>query len=150
MTKHFAIPAFFVVVAIGLFTCKETTTHPSAQPLPADPYERWNSYNLHNYTFDQIRACFCIDGGEKMRVTVRSDTVVKVVRLSDGSEVQYPRFAFYFTIDSLFGLIRHSMGDSLVIFYNSQYGYPEQLDINPQSHPVDGGVLYETSNLQVP
>ena len=149
MNKSAVLLLAMVIAATG-FSCKENSAVTDGQPLPADPYERWNSYNLHNYTFDQLRACFCIDGGEKMRVTVRSDTVVKVVRLSDSSEVQYPRLAFYFTIDSLFGIIRHSTADSLVIVYNSQYGYPEQLDINPQLHPVDGGVLYETSNLQIP
>lgn len=82
-----------------------------------------------------------------MRVTVRSDTISSVIRISDTSVVAYP---FYFTVDSLFGIIRNSKTDSLVIRYNKQYGYPEYLDINPQLHPVDGGVLYKTSNLQIP
>ena len=145
-----AVLLLAAVIALTGFSCKENSTVPDGQPVPDNPYERWNSYDLHNYTFDQIRACFCIEGGEKMRITVRSDTVVKVLRLSDSGEVQYPRMAFYFTIDSLFGIIRHSAADSLVITYNSRYGYPEKLDIDPQLHPVDGGVLFEISNLQIP
>jgi hypothetical protein len=69
-----------------------------------------------------------------------------MVRISDNTKVISP---YYFTIDSLFGIINNSKNDSLVIKYNSIYGYPEYLDINPQLHPVDGGVLYETSNLNI-
>jgi hypothetical protein len=82
-----------------------------------------------------------------MRITVRSDTVAQIKRVSDASVITFP---YYLTIDSLFGIIRNSKTDSLVIRYNDQYGYPEYLDVNPQLHPLDGGVLYETSNLQVP
>ena len=91
--------------------------------------------------------CFCLNAGELVHITVRSDTISSVIKISDTSIVTYP---IYFTVDSLFGIIRNSKFDSLVIRYNKKYGYPEYLDINPQLHPVDGGVLYETSNLQIP
>ena len=81
-----------------------------------------------------------------MRITVRSDTISSIIRVSDTSVVTNP---FYLTVDSLFGIIRNCETDSLVVRYNKQYGYPEYLDMNPQLHPVDGGVLYETSNLQI-
>jgi hypothetical protein len=82
-----------------------------------------------------------------MRITVRSDIVAQIKRVSDASVITFP---YYLTIDSLFGIIRNSKTDSLVIRYNDQYRYPEYLDVNPQLHPLDIGVLYETSNLQVP
>ena len=85
-----------------------------------------------------------------MRITVRSDTVVSVRKLIDSSLVTFPNSAWYLTVDSLFSIIRNTKGDSLVITYNLNYGYPEKLDINPQQHPFDGGVLYQTSNLQIP
>ena len=85
-----------------------------------------------------------------MRITIRSDSLAQVKRLSDSPVLSYPGYTWYLTVDSLFGIIRNSKTDSLVISYNSRYGYPERLDITPQLHPVDGGVLYETSNLQVP
>ena len=79
-----------------------------------------------------------------MKITVRSDTIYSVRRVSDNSKVVHP---YYFSVDSLFGIFRNSEDDSLVIRYNLKYGFPEYLDINPQLHPIDGGVLYETSNL---
>jgi len=117
-----------------------------SEPDPQTSYELWRSQNLHDYSIDQSRMCFCINAGELVRITVRSDTIYGVIKISDTSIVTYP---IYFTVDSLFGIIRNSKADSLVTRYNTQYGYPEFLDIDPQLHPVDGGVLYKTSNLQI-
>jgi len=84
-----------------------------------------------------------------MRVTVYADTVESVLRLSDSTQLPYSQFSLYHSIDSLFWFIRNAPGDSLVVKYDERYGYPKWLDIDPQLHPVDGGVLYETSNLRL-
>ena len=134
------------VLLLLLLGCREYTS----QPPPVDPYERWRFYGLHNYTIDQARICFCAEGGQTMRITVRSDTIASVMKLSDNSAVPHPTSTLYLSVESLFGIVRNPHTDSLVATYNETYGYPETLDINPQLHPVDGGVLYKTSNLQVP
>lgn len=85
-----------------------------------------------------------------MRVTIRKDTVMKVIKLSDNTVLPYGEAKQYITVDSLFAIIRNPKGDSLVVTYNQKYGFPEKLDINPQQHPVDGGILYITTNLQIP
>ena len=85
-----------------------------------------------------------------MRLVVRSGAIVSVTRLSDGMPLDSTASSWYLTVDSLFSIIQHPRQDSLVVQYNAQYGYPEVLDVNPQLHPVDGGVRYETSNLQMP
>jgi len=134
------------VLLLILVGCKDQAT----QPLPVGPYERWKSYGLHDYSIEQTRICYCQQGGQTMRIAVRSDTIASVTNLSDGSTVSYPISRVYRSVDSLFSTIRNARTDSLVITYNKTYGYPERLDINPQLHPVDGGVLYITSNLHVP
>lgn len=136
-----------ILLGILLICCPACKKEQSSQPIQQTPYEKWQSRSFHDYTIDQTRSCYCPHGGELVRITVRSDTVAQVIRISDTSVVTYP---FCLTIDSLFGIIRNSRTDSLVIRYNDQYGYPEYLDVNPQLHPVDAGFLYETSNLRVP
>jgi hypothetical protein len=133
------------LLLLTLVSCNDR----GSDPMP-NAYERWRSYGLHDYAIDQIRVCYCVDGGQAMIVTVRADSVASVLRLSDGTQLSQTASRFYLTVDSLFGIIRYAHGDSLVIQYNPQYGYPERLDINPQLHPVDGGMLYETSNLRAP
>lgn len=140
MNIHFIL--FPVLLTVLLLSCNHTT-----QPSTLSPYEQWRALNLHDYTIDQSRECYCLSGGEVMRVMVRADTVASVARISDNVSVPSD---WYYPIDSLFGIIQHGTPDSLVVKYNSQYGYPEYLDIDPQMHPVDGGALYQTSNLQIP
>jgi hypothetical protein len=130
-----------LLLALVLFGCMD-------QGL--DPYERWRSYDPPDYTIDQVRDCFCELAGQAVRISVRADTIASVVNLADGSEVPDQMARWFLTVDSLFGIIRNSSADSLVMTFNETYGYPEMLDINPQLHPVDGGVLYRTSNLRIP
>jgi hypothetical protein len=84
-----------------------------------------------------------------MRVVVVADSVSSITRISDGRDLTSDERTAYFTIDSLFGLIHSGAGDSIVVRYDETFGYPTYLDINPQLHPVDGGVLYQTSDLMV-
>jgi hypothetical protein len=134
-----------IVLTCALASCGDHGTGPVS-----DPFERWQSHHFHDYTIDQMRICYCINGGQTMTITVRADTIARVVRVSDGTQLSSSSSGAYLTVDSLFGVIRHAHGDSLVVAYNGDFGYPERLDINPQLHPVDGGALYETSNLRVP
>jgi hypothetical protein len=131
-----------VILAILLLSCNHAT-----KPAYQYPYEQWRSLNLHDYTIDQSRECYCIGAGVTVRLTVRADTIANVTKLS-GTDTMFSQY--YCTVDSLFAFIRRVSPDSLVVKYNSQYGYPEHLDLYPQMHPVDGGEVYETSNLQVP
>ncbi|HEX9252762.1 MAG TPA: DUF6174 domain-containing protein [Ignavibacteriaceae bacterium] len=134
--------SLFFFILLFFFSCnKEQVSESNA----ITSYELWRSKNFHNYSIDQSRSCFCPDAGELVRITVRSDSIFSVIKISDNSVITS---SHYFTVDSLFGIINNSGNDSLAVRYNAFYGYPEFLDINPQLHPVDGGVLYETSNLQ--
>ena len=133
-----------LTLSLCLLSCKDETT----TGLPSDPLARWESFNLHNYTIDQTASCFCPTGGSKMLVTVRSDTVFSVLRLSDNTTLTFAEAQLYHSIDELFETIQ-TISDSIVVRYNDAYGYPEYLDIDPAGHPVDAGVLYETTNLQI-
>ena len=135
--------AMFLLFTV--FGCEELTNTTDF----SSHYMQWQSQNIHDYTIEQARYCFCPDGGQKVQITVRDDSVYSVLRLSDSMIIPYPNSARYLTVDSLFAIIENNESDSLVVEYDSIYGYPTKLDINPQLHPVDGGILYETSNLRI-
>jgi uncharacterized protein DUF6174 len=138
--------AISMIVGALMISCSSYKKEGVSQPTWETPFQQWQSLNPHNYTIDQRRTCFCPGGGELVQITIRNDTIARIIRISDTSVVTYP---FYLTVDSLFKIIRFNKADSMAIRYNSHYGYPEYLDLDPQLHPVDGGVLYETSNLQI-
>jgi hypothetical protein len=132
------------LLSLCILSCKrDLTTQPSSSYL-----ETWRSYEIHDYSVEQTRSCFCINGGEKIRLTVKSDTISSVIKISDGTALSFPESGYYMSIEQLFDFIKNSK-DSLVIKYNDKYGYPEYLDIDPQLHPIDGGALYETANLSI-
>jgi hypothetical protein len=135
---------YIVLLLFVAVACKKET---STEPL-SDPFERWRSFGIHNYTIDQVRTCFCPNASIPMRLTVRSDTVFSVTRISDGTAITFSESQPYWSVEKLFANIK-SLQDSMVIRYNDKYGYPEYLDINPAGHPVDAGALYQTSNLQI-
>jgi hypothetical protein len=130
-----------IILLLLSFSCGPNTVTGSSDD---EYFQLWKTHNIHNYAIDQTRSCFCPERGP-VRITVRSDSIYRVVRISDSEAIAS---SYFLSIDSLFGIIRNSNDDSLVIKYNTKYGYPEYLDIYPQLHPIDGGVLYETSNLQ--
>ncbi len=136
-----------IALLVLLTGCQDEGSSPDTT-YPA--YEKWISYHMQDYTIDQRRICFCGEGGQTMRLVIRSGAIISVIRLSDGIPLDSASSSWYLTVNSLFSIIQHPGHDSLVIQYNGEYGYPEVLDVNPQLHPVDGGVRYETSNLQVP
>lgn len=132
------------LAAVLLFiSCNENQL---PEPGNQSQYDFWKSKNIRNYSVEQVRSCFCPGAGQRVMLTVSADTILSVVRISDGQMIDK---SHYLSIESLFELISRSRNDSISIKYNREYGYPELLDINPQLHPVDGGVLYTTSNLVV-
>jgi Family of unknown function (DUF6174) len=140
--------AFHIGILIVLLSgCEDYGSQPREILVPCG---RWPANGFQNYTIDQARECYCISSGETMRLVIRSGVIISVTRVSDHAQISPEMSRLYMSVDSLFAKIRNPGPDSIVVTYNSCYGYPERVDINPQDHPRDGGVLYVTSNLQVP
>jgi hypothetical protein len=137
----------FVAIVLIVVGCSDRGTEP---PSWSKPYEQWKSNNIADYTINQTRICECLSGGQTMKVAVRSGVITSVTRLSDTALMSPPISNVYLTVDSLFAIIRSHNPDSIAVRYNSQYGYPDRLVINPQGLPFDAGVIYETSSLVVP
>lgn len=135
-----------IVAAMSALTLQSCSSPSSDGTI--DPWNQWRAAGVHTYTIDQTRYCFCGDGGQTVRITVDHDTIASVIRMSDGTPVNSPERNRYLTVDSLFGIIHSNAHDSVVVRYNPRFGFPESLDLDPQLHPVDGGVLYVSTNLR--
>lgn len=131
-----------VIFLLALTACNsDNVTEPQADEY----YQQWKAQKIHNYIIDQVHYCFCPYRGVSVRITVKSDTVFNIVKISDNTKLNEK---YYITIDSLFSIIKNSSADSIVVKYNNQYGFPEYIDINPQDEPFDGRFLYQTSNFK--
>ncbi len=85
-----------------------------------------------------------------MRLVIRSGVVTTVTRLRDTVLMSPPISDLYLPVDTLFAIIQRGTPTSVAVTYDSQYGYPSRLVMNPQMLPIDAGIIYENSNLRVP
>ncbi len=115
-------------------------------PTVLTAHELWQSKKISSYTIDQKKFCYCPDANTPVRITVKADTIFSIIEIADNQLLDKN---YFLSINSMFEMIAAEEYDSIVVRYNKEFGYPEFLDIDPQLRPVDGGVLYETSNLQI-
>jgi hypothetical protein len=95
------VPIILLFLSFGCEELTNTTDY-------STHYMQWQSQNIHHYTIEQVRYCFCPDGGQKVQITVRNDSVYSVLRLADSMIIPYPNSARYLTIDSLFAFIENN------------------------------------------
>jgi hypothetical protein len=106
----------------------------------------WQQQNIHSYSFD-----YSVYGGypgqPPVRIEVRADTVLSVVARSTGAVLPS---AGWPTVDSLFSEIAQGIAagnDRLQVQYNSNLGYPVDIETNP--HVGDGGLSINVENFRL-
>lgn len=127
-----------------LLACKDNSVNSNPNP---SPIEKWKAHQIQNYTIDQSIDCFCLVEHNQVRITVRNGQIQSILRLPDLTLIQDSTKSFMI-IDSLFTIIQAKQYDSIYVEYNKEYGFPELVDVNPQEHPVDGGIIYRTNNFK--
>src|SRR5437867_75094 len=65
----------------------------------ADPYARWKAYKYSNYSIEQVRGCFCSNGGVTVRVIVKSNAITDVINLSTASSLAVDQWPGFKTVD---------------------------------------------------
>lgn len=139
-----------LLVAAGaiLWSCTESTG--PALPGDSGPHILWQSLQARNYSIEQQRFCFCAGRDGKVKVTVRNGVVARVEDAESGTSLPPGEWAYYRSIDELFGLIeaaRRDSGGSFTVIYDSAAGYPSSLFIDPDHQTADEEFGYVTGAL---
>ncbi len=102
--KLLAIRPFFWL--LGILACASEALAPEgrreteeiAEDFSAihDPVPRWLAYELEDYVVDQRRDCFCVLGGETVRLVVRNVEVAEVVAAASGEPLPRAQFSLFF------------------------------------------------------
>jgi hypothetical protein len=142
------------VAILVLATTSCSSTQPSARS--ADQLEltrnrqRWTSAAIHSYEFDYQRICFCApESTQPVRITVRQDAVVAVVRRSDGLPVGSP--AGWPRVEDLFDDIQSRLDQKvarLTVDYDPTYGYPRSIMVDVEAMAVDDEYSHTAGNLR--
>ena len=118
--------------------------------------QKWNDANITHYRFGLNIGCFCAFRDQMpLTVEVRDDQVVSLTN-ADGTQVldtdpNYAYFAPYATIDLLFAEIEkatHDGADSITVTYDSTYGFPAEIAIDPSKQIADEEMYYSVTNFE--
>ena len=123
----------------------------------SEPRERWNAYKLTNYMIDISWACECFPPlGCEAYIIDNSVAEVKYVipqeyyyNRSEDDIYNYTKKKAI-TVDEAFDLIEYyrTNADSVIVEYDSRFGYPTELFIDIDSLMADEEIIRRFSNLQ--
>lgn len=111
----------------------------------------WNRQKINNYRYRVSNSCFCLpDFRGPLIIEVRNGITKSITNAQTGKRVNPDLLQQYSTIPKLFNLIRNTInsGESeLTVVYNSQLGYPTQINIGNLA--ADAGIFTTISNFEV-
>ncbi len=109
---------------------------------------RWKAYGFQHYSIEQHPVCFC--GLRPANVFVKDGIIIDVIRVSDSTSLSPSERSQFKTIDELFALIKNIHPESIAIFsvsYDSMFGYPTEIWVDPDAGVADEEYGYRNEKL---
>jgi hypothetical protein len=129
----------------GLVAC-------STQSLTLEGRALWASKNLNHYSYTLQRSCFCPEEYVKaMRLEVRNETLSSIKFVDSGLDVPTNVRPGPFKIESFFDLIDSTQskgGNVDGLQFDTVFGYPTQMILNPIPDAADDETAYKLSDLK--
>jgi len=141
------------MLAVGLTSCNITgTSARTEQELELmRNRQRWASAGVHDYEFDFQRSCFCLpQATEPVRIVVRRDAIVSVVRTSDGQPAS-TSYTVWPRVDELFLDVQQRLEqkiERLEVSYDPTYGYPRSIVADIALRAADDEYALTAGNLR--
>jgi len=141
------------MLGAGLTSCNITgTSVRTEQELDlARNRQRWASAGVHDYEFDFQRSCFCLpQATEPVRIVVRRDAIVSVVRTSDGQSAS-TSYTVWPRVDELFLDVQQRLEqhtERLEVSYDPTYGYPRSIVADVALRVADDEYALTAGNLR--
>jgi hypothetical protein len=143
----------FTALLAGATSCSITGTsaRTDEEQELARNRQRWASSNTHDYEFDFRRSCFCPpEATEQVRIVVRRDAIVSVVRTRDGQPAS-TTFAVWPRVDELFADVQQLLEqqpERLDVSYDPTLGYPRSIVVDVMLMSVDDEYSLTAGNLR--
>jgi hypothetical protein len=107
---------------------------------------KWEQANIKNYEYRLRVLCFCPPNVTfPVIIKVQNGVNLSVEYAQEPKEVTNNYFKPVDTIDKLFDVIQKAIddeADSLVVEYDSTYGYPLKIQIDPITDAIDEEIAY--------
>jgi hypothetical protein len=146
--------AIAVVASLtGVAGCSVTGTsaRTGAELELARNRQRWASSATHDYEYEFRRNCFCPpEATEQVRIVVRQDAIVSVVRTRDGQPAS-TTFAVWPRVDELFTDVQRRLEqptERLDVSYDPTFGYPRSIVVDIALMAADDEYALTAGNLR--
>lgn len=143
-----AAAALFLLLAFS--ACDDETTAPPASTALEKARARWEQGGFDSYEITQRRNCFCMLGGQPVRLLVFRDSLVSGMNLADSTALTAEQLSWYKSIDQLFeflGAIDPARVAHFEARYDSTFGFPEHFWIDYDTRIADEEIGYDCSDL---
>ena len=110
----------------------------------------WNKANISDYQYTFRRSCFCFSE-EDVVIIVKAKVITEAFYSPSGVYLGENELDRLHTIPKLFGIVQEAIDSnaaSLNVTYNSEFGYPEKIDIDRIKEAVDDEVVYYAIEFQ--
>jgi Family of unknown function (DUF6174) len=135
----------FCLFMLGLVACTEIPSTFEGRTL-------WNSKNPTSYSYTLQRSCFCpIEIAKAMRLEVRDGTLTSIKYTDSGLDVPANLRPNIFKIEAFFDLIdstRAKGGTVNNLEFDSTFGYPKQMYLDPIPNAADDETGYTITDLK--
>ncbi len=118
--------------------------------------DKWEQAEIHSYEYETKSTYFCPDEPPLwVIIRVEDDNIVAVKNAADGTPVDPQYFDSYRTVNDLFEVVQSDL-DTDADFYlvevqfDSELGYPTEINSITSPQIADGGGTITASNLVLP
>lgn len=113
---------------------------------------RWNANGAADYEYVLRQNCYCVLGGQPVRVTVRRGQVTQAILLSTGQPVPDDLRAGFPAVDQLFDLLEDAINQrahNIRVTYDDELGFPADFFIDYSEQIADEERGYVASDYRV-
>jgi hypothetical protein len=101
---------------------------------------RWNARGTTDYSYVLRQNCYCVLGGQPVRVTVQAGVVVSAIRIGDGLHVPAEYLGAFVPVERLFDIIEDGIqqrAHRIQATYDEDYGFPDDFFIDFSQQVAD-------------
>ena len=148
LARYHQIKFGFLLIIVILVGCNHNndTINVSAELERLNlNHSKWNSLNVSTYSYHFHRGCFCgPESTRKVIITVSQQLITDiqpdVAAGEDTTPIPTEQYSYYETVESLFTYLENAIKEhpfKLIVTYDSQYGAPTYIYVDPIEFAVD-------------
>ncbi len=146
----YAVLCIAVSGVLLLEACSDSAVTPITKTDLSQARERWEQSGFDSYEITQTRNCYCILGGQPVRLRVWQDTLRSATNLIDSAAVMPDLLEAYLSVDQLFDFIETIDPAQVAryeVSYDSLFGYPTSFYVDYSTQVADEEIGYECTDL---